>query len=130
MLDLLWYFYFLEQEGSAARKLAIAVVEKCADKLEPYVRSFLASVMVEGKSLDSGLHKDHHEIIYELYGCAPQLLSGVIPCINDELVVQSTSRRALFDDTRCQVFTSFAFRALSRFSCDCSRLMDTCNANN
>jgi len=99
----LLYLYFLEQEGSAARKLAIAVVEKCADKLEPYVRSFLTSVMVEGKSLDSGLHKDHHEIIYELYDCAPQLLSGVIPYINDELVVQSTSRQVLSDDS-CRQF--------------------------
>ncbi|XP_024357694.1 sister chromatid cohesion protein PDS5 homolog A isoform X2 [Physcomitrium patens] len=82
-----------KKEGSAARKLAIAVVEKCADKLEPYVRSFLTSVMVEGKSLDSGLHKDHHEIIYELYGCAPQLLAGVIPLINDQLVKDKVNVR-------------------------------------
>ncbi|XP_024361717.1 sister chromatid cohesion protein PDS5 homolog A isoform X2 [Physcomitrium patens] len=74
------------KEGSAARKLAIAVVERSADKLEPYVRSFLTSVMVEGKSFKSGLHKDHHQVISELYGCAPQLLSGVTPNINDELV--------------------------------------------
>lgn len=106
---LLSCFCFLEQEGSAARKLAIAVVEKCADKLEPYVRSFLTSVMVEGKSLDSGLHKDHHEIIYELYGCAPQLLAGVIPLINDQLVVQSLSYSVLlntcFVDFALQIFS-------------------------
>lgn len=90
--DVIVFFgLFCEQEGSAARKLAIAVVERSADKLEPYVRSFLTSVMVEGKSFKSGLHKDHHQVISELYGCAPQLLSGVTPNINDELVVQSIS---------------------------------------
>ena len=72
------------------------MVEKCADKLEPYVRSFLTSVMVEGKSLDSGLLKDHHEVIFELYSCTPQLLSGVIPHINDELVVRSMSVGVVF----------------------------------
>lgn len=112
-LGFLWFFYLLEQEGSAARKLAIAVVGKCADKLEPYVRSFLTSVMVEGKSSDSGLHKDHHEIICELYGCAPQLLSGVIPYINDELVVLPTSVCVLFDVT---LFFSL-FGLFSTFDC-------------
>lgn len=47
----------------------IVVVEKCVDKLEFYVWSFLVFVMVEGKSLDSGFYKDYYEIIYEFYGC-------------------------------------------------------------
>jgi hypothetical protein len=117
VVDALWCFRGVEQEGSGARKLAIAVVEKCADKLEPYVRSFLTSVMVEGKSLDSGLHKDHHEVIFELYCCAPQLLSGVIPHINDELVVPSMSPGAVFTAraVKCGVFF---FGIVAGLSCE------------
>lgn len=88
VFDFIGSLCWLEQEVSAAaHKLAVAVVEKCADKLEPYVQRFLTSVMLEGKVLDSGLHEDYHEVIYEIYCCAPQMLLAVIPNLTQELVV-------------------------------------------
>lgn len=77
----------LQEVSTAAHKLAVSVVEKCVDKLEPYVQRFLTSVMLEGKSLKSGLHCDCHEIIYEIYCCAPQMLLAVIPNLTQELLV-------------------------------------------
>ncbi|CAN5952052.1 unnamed protein product [Sphagnum jensenii] len=58
-----------QKEGvsEAGHKLAVAVVENSADNLEPYVRTFLTLVILEGRGLQTGLKKDYHEIIYEIY---------------------------------------------------------------
>ncbi|KAL3693850.1 hypothetical protein R1sor_007501 [Riccia sorocarpa] len=77
----------------AAHKLAIAVVERCAEKLEPYVQKFLTSVMLEGKGLESELRDDYHNIIYEIYRCAPQMLLAVIPNLTRELVTDQIDVR-------------------------------------
>lgn len=69
----------------AARKLAMSVIEHCAVKLEPGIKEFLISSMAgDGKSLDNRI--DHHEVIYDIYCCAPQILSGVIPYLTGELL--------------------------------------------
>jgi sister-chromatid-cohesion protein PDS5 len=83
----------LQEVSTAAHKLAVSVVEKCVDKLEPYVQRFLTSVMLEGKSLKSGLHCDCHEIIYEIYCCAPQMLLAVIPNLTQELLTDQVDVR-------------------------------------
>ncbi|KAL2634564.1 hypothetical protein R1flu_006043 [Riccia fluitans] len=77
----------------AAHKLAVAVVERCAEKLEPYVQKFLTSVMLEGKGLESELREDYHNIIYEIYRCAPQMLLAVIPNLTRELVTDQIDVR-------------------------------------
>ncbi|CAM6002851.1 unnamed protein product, partial [Sphagnum balticum] len=82
-----------KEVSTAAHKLAVSVVEKCVDKLEPYVQRFLTSVMLEGKSLKSGLHCDCHEIIYEIYCCAPQMLLAVIPNLTQELLTDQVDVR-------------------------------------
>lgn len=70
----------------AARRLAMNVIEQCAGKLEPGIKQFLiSSLSGDGGSLDSQM--DYHEIIYDIYRCAPQILSGVIPYLTGELLV-------------------------------------------
>lgn len=72
--------------SSAAHKLAVGVVQQCAGKLEPYVQRLLTSVMLEGRAAEINLHADYHDIIHEIYQCAPQMLLAVIPNLTQELV--------------------------------------------
>lgn len=73
--------------SSAAHKLAVGVVRHCAEKLEPYIQRLLTSIMLEGRAAEIGLHADYHDIIHELYQCAPEMLLAVIPNLTQELVV-------------------------------------------
>ncbi|MQM03151.1 hypothetical protein Taro_035925 [Colocasia esculenta] len=76
----------------AARKLAMNIVERCALKLEPYVKQFLVSSMSgDNSSLDTSI--DYHEVIYDLYRCAPHMLYGVIPYITGELLTDELDVR-------------------------------------
>lgn len=70
----------------AARKLAMNVIEHCAGKLEPAIRHFLVSSLSEDSSYSDG-SLDYHEVIYDLYQCVPQILSGIIPFMTGELLV-------------------------------------------
>ncbi|XP_028076508.1 sister chromatid cohesion protein PDS5 homolog A-A isoform X2 [Camellia sinensis] len=76
----------------AARKLAMNVIEHCSVKLEPGVRQFLISSMSgDSKSLNGQI--DYHEIIYDVYRCAPQILSGVVPFLTGELLTDQLDIR-------------------------------------
>ncbi|XP_043693210.1 sister chromatid cohesion protein PDS5 homolog B-like [Telopea speciosissima] len=76
----------------AARRLAMNVIEHCAGKLEPGIKQFLISSMSGDKSsLSSQL--DYHEVIYDLYRCAPQILSGIIPYLTGELLTDQADIR-------------------------------------
>ncbi|KAI8001212.1 hypothetical protein LOK49_LG09G01369 [Camellia lanceoleosa] len=76
----------------AARKLAMNVVEHCSVKLEPGIRQFLISSMSgDSKSLNGQI--DYHEIIYDIYRCAPQILSGVVPFLTGELLTDQLDIR-------------------------------------
>lgn len=76
----------------AARRLAMNVIEQCAGKLEPGIKQFLiSSLSGDGGSLDSQM--DYHEIIYDIYRCAPQILSGVIPYLTGELLTDQLDIR-------------------------------------
>ncbi len=70
--------------------LAVAVVEESAEILEPYVRNFLIFAMSDGIGLPTALKNDYHELIYELYCCAPQMVQGVLPYLKEQLVVCTT----------------------------------------
>ena len=70
----------------AARRLSINVIEQCAGKLEPGIKQFLISSM-SGDSRSLNGQMDYHEIIYDIYRCAPQILSGVVPYLTGELLV-------------------------------------------
>ena len=74
----------------AARKLAMNVIEQCAGKLEADIKQFLISSM-SGDSKTAKYPLDYHEVIYDVYRCAPQILSGVVPYLTGELLVNSCS---------------------------------------
>jgi sister-chromatid-cohesion protein PDS5 len=73
----------------AGRKLALNVIEDCAGKLEAGIKQFLISSMSEDSRLEN-CKIDYHEVIYDIYRCAPQILSGAIPYLTGELLVNTT----------------------------------------
>ncbi|XP_043688840.1 sister chromatid cohesion protein PDS5 homolog A-B isoform X2 [Telopea speciosissima] len=76
----------------AARRLAMNVIEHCAGKLEPGIKQFLISSMSGDKSSMSS-QLDYHEVVYDLYHCAPQILSGIIPYLTGELLTDQADTR-------------------------------------
>ncbi|XP_010530075.1 PREDICTED: sister chromatid cohesion protein PDS5 homolog A-like [Tarenaya hassleriana] len=77
---------------AAARKLAIKVIEQCAPKLESDIKQFLITSM-SGESRLSNSQIDYHEVIYDLYRCAPQTLAGVAPYLMGELLADQLETR-------------------------------------
>ncbi|XP_042462438.1 sister chromatid cohesion protein PDS5 homolog A-like [Zingiber officinale] len=76
----------------AARRLAMNVIECCAGKLEPFIKQFLVSSLSgDGSYLNYSI--DHHEVIYDLYQCAPQILARIIPYITGELLTDKLDIR-------------------------------------
>ena len=79
----------------AARRLAMNVVEHCAGKLEAGIKQFLvSSISGDNRSLNSQI--DHHEVIFDIYRCAPQILLGVAPYLTGELLVITVSATSFF----------------------------------
>ncbi|KAG7536034.1 Armadillo-type fold [Arabidopsis suecica] len=76
----------------AARRLAMKVIEQCAPKVESEIKQFLISSM-SGDSRFSSSQIDYHEVIYDLYRCAPQALSGVAPYLTGELLADKLETR-------------------------------------
>ena len=62
------------------------VVLQYAGKLEPSIKQFLLSLM-SGESTPVNSQVQYHRGIYDLYCCAPQILSGVFPYVTGELLV-------------------------------------------
>ncbi|XP_077217250.1 sister chromatid cohesion protein PDS5 homolog A-like isoform X2 [Tasmannia lanceolata] len=76
----------------AARRLAMNVIEHCAGKLEPCIKQFLiSSISGDNSSLNTQL--DYHDVIYDLYQCAPQILCGITPYITGELLTDQLDVR-------------------------------------
>ncbi|XP_075505571.1 sister chromatid cohesion protein PDS5 homolog A-like isoform X1 [Primulina tabacum] len=74
-----------ENISSAARRLAMNVIEHCAGKLEHGIKQFLISSMSgDKKFLNSEIN--YHGVLYDVYRCAPQILSGVVPYLTGELL--------------------------------------------
>ncbi|XP_041989798.1 sister chromatid cohesion protein PDS5 homolog A-like [Salvia splendens] len=69
----------------AARRLAMNVVERCAEKLEPGVKQFLVSSM-SGDSRSLKPEMNYHAVLYNIYQSAPQILTGVVPYLTGELL--------------------------------------------
>lgn len=64
------------------------VIRECAEKLEPSIKQHLLSLM-SGESKPVNDEVQYHEVIYDLYCCAPQVLLGVLPYVTGELLVIS-----------------------------------------
>lgn len=92
MLSLIFYKkpdlleLLLQDVTAAARKLSVNVIQQCMEKLEPSIKQLLLSLM-SGDSKPMDCQVQYHEVIYDLYCCAPQILSGVLPYVTGELLV-------------------------------------------
>ncbi|CAN1177240.1 Sister chromatid cohesion protein PDS5 homolog A [Linum perenne] len=78
--------------SKAARKLAMNIIEQCAVKLEAGIKQILVSLM-SGDNRLSDFQIDYHEVIYDIYCCAPQILSGVVPYLTGELLTDQLDTR-------------------------------------
>lgn len=76
----------------AARRLAMNVIEQCAGKLEAGIKQFLISSM-SGDSKSVKYQIDFHEVIYDVYRCAPQIIAGVAPYLTGELLSDQLDTR-------------------------------------
>lgn len=70
----------------SARKLAMNVIRQCSGKLEPGIKHFIVKSM-SGEATPSMSQIDYHEVIYDVYRCAPQALIGIVPYLSGELLV-------------------------------------------
>ncbi|XP_076934449.1 sister chromatid cohesion protein PDS5 homolog A-like, partial [Bidens hawaiensis] len=75
--------------SATARKLGMSVIRKCTGKLEPGIKQFILSSM----SGDSNHDIDYHEVIYDIYECAPQILKKVVPTLTKELLADKVDLR-------------------------------------
>nr|GEU32782.1 sister chromatid cohesion protein PDS5 homolog B-like isoform X1 [Tanacetum cinerariifolium] len=69
----------------SARKLAMNVIGQCSGKLEPGIKQFIVKSM-SGEASSSSSQIDYHEVIYDVYRCAPQALTGIVPYLSGELL--------------------------------------------
>ncbi|XWS18109.1 hypothetical protein CRYUN_Cryun32bG0013400 [Craigia yunnanensis] len=110
----------------AARRLSMNVIEQCSGKLEAGIKQFLISMMSRDNQLVNN-EIDYHEVIYDIYHCAPQILSGVIPYLTGELLTDQLDTRLravklvgdLFDlpgSTICEAFQPIFSEFLKRLT--------------
>ncbi|KAJ8760192.1 hypothetical protein K2173_011048 [Erythroxylum novogranatense] len=78
--------------SNAARKLVMNVIKQCVGKLEAGIKQFLISSM-SGDNRSTSNQIDYHEVIYDVYCCAPQILSGVVPYLTGELLTDQLDTR-------------------------------------
>ncbi|CAH1416312.1 unnamed protein product [Lactuca virosa] len=70
---------------SAARTHSMNVIKQSAGILEPGIKKFILSSM-SGDNSSSNPQIDYHEVIYDIYRCAPQTLSKIVPNLKRELL--------------------------------------------
>ncbi|XP_022142523.1 sister chromatid cohesion protein PDS5 homolog A isoform X2 [Momordica charantia] len=78
--------------SSAARRLAMNVIQNSAGQLEAAVKQFLVTSMSGDNKPPYNLI-DYHEVIYDIYRCAPQILSGIAPYLIGELLTDELDTR-------------------------------------
>nr|XP_043610025.1 sister chromatid cohesion protein PDS5 homolog A isoform X2 [Erigeron canadensis] len=77
----------------SARRLAMSVIGHCAVKLEPGIKQFIVKSMSGEESSPSISQIDYHEVIYDIYRCAPQALAGIVPYLTGELLTDKIDVR-------------------------------------
>lgn len=85
LLDVIFRNLVKEDKGGA-HKLAVDIIQNCAEKLEHIVRIFLSSCIFNKDAPVNEHRKLHHKIIVEIFQCAPQMLFAVIPSLTHELL--------------------------------------------
>ncbi|KAF0902491.1 hypothetical protein E2562_017891, partial [Oryza meyeriana var. granulata] len=76
----------VKEDKGASHKLAVDIIQNCAEKLEPILRTSLSSCIFNKDVPVNETRKPHHKIILEIFQCAPQMLFAVIPHLTHELL--------------------------------------------
>ncbi|KAM0947386.1 putative sister chromatid cohesion protein Pds5 [Dioscorea sansibarensis] len=92
LLDVILRNLLKDSKGAPSR-LAISVIQNCAGKLEPLIRTFLTSCILKSNAPRSELKQFYHDIILEIYRYAPQTLFLVIPNLTQELITDQVDVR-------------------------------------
>ncbi|XP_058724136.1 sister chromatid cohesion protein PDS5 homolog B isoform X3 [Vicia villosa] len=113
----------------ASYQLAASVIRNCAqeDELNLIICSFLSSCIYDRDAVGSGLKEFYHEIIFQVFQCAPQILLAVIPSLIEELSADQVDVRlkavnlvgklfALPEHRVAQKFHDLFLEFLKRFS--------------
>uniref|UniRef100_A0A1S4BUR3 Sister chromatid cohesion protein PDS5 homolog A n=1 Tax=Nicotiana tabacum TaxID=4097 RepID=A0A1S4BUR3_TOBAC len=86
-------FLSLMGASRASHQLAVSVIEKCSEKIEDIVSGFLRSCILNRDAVQSEIKEYYHDIIYEIFQCAPQMLLSVIPSLMNELLTDQVDVR-------------------------------------
>ncbi|XP_008785877.2 sister chromatid cohesion protein PDS5 homolog A [Phoenix dactylifera] len=92
LLDVILQNLLKEEKGMSFR-LAVSIIQNCAGKLEPLIRCFLTSSILNRDASTYELNKYYHKIILEIFQCAPQILIAVIPNLTQELITDQVDVR-------------------------------------
>nr|XP_009764555.1 PREDICTED: sister chromatid cohesion protein PDS5 homolog A isoform X6 [Nicotiana sylvestris] len=95
LLDVVLQNLLKEAKGAsrASHQLAVSVIEKCSEKIEDIVSGFLRSCILNRDAVQSEIKEYYHDIIYEIFQCAPQMLLSVIPSLMNELLTDQVDVR-------------------------------------
>ncbi|XP_042494416.1 sister chromatid cohesion protein PDS5 homolog A isoform X2 [Macadamia integrifolia] len=77
----------------ASFRLAVSVIQHCSEKLGPLIQQFLTSCILDRDTMGSELKEFYHEIIFEIFQCAPQMVLPVIPTLTQELLTDQVDVR-------------------------------------
>ncbi|PWA56289.1 ARM repeat superfamily protein [Artemisia annua] len=77
----------------ASFQLAVSVIDHCSQTLQPLVCRFLNRCILDRDSVNSELKESYHDIIYEIFQCAPQMLIAVVPNLTQELLTDQVDVR-------------------------------------
>ncbi|CAL5333273.1 unnamed protein product [Camellia sinensis] len=95
LIDVILRNILKEGKGAslAASRLAVSVIQNCEEELETRVSEFLTSCIVNRDAVGSELKEFYHEIIFEVFQCAPRMLLVVIPTLTQELLADQVDVR-------------------------------------
>ncbi|XP_033513632.1 sister chromatid cohesion protein PDS5 homolog B isoform X8 [Nicotiana tomentosiformis] len=95
LLDVVLQNLLKEAKGAsrASHQLAVSVIEKCSEKIEDIISRFLRSCILNSDAVQSEIKEYYHDIIYEIFQCAPQMLLSVIPSLMHELLTDQVDVR-------------------------------------
>ncbi|XP_077248838.1 ARM repeat superfamily protein isoform X2 [Tasmannia lanceolata] len=95
LLDVILRNLLKEEKGvpPASYRLAVSVIQNCTEKLQPFVRGFLTSSILDQDVTGSELKESYHEIIFEIFQYAPKMLADVLPNLTHELLTDQVDVR-------------------------------------
>ncbi|XP_027091600.1 sister chromatid cohesion protein PDS5 homolog B isoform X1 [Coffea arabica] len=95
LLDVIIQNLLKESKGGSGgfARLAVSVIQNCNEKLERCICTFLRSCILNRESIGSELKEWYHDILYEIFRSAPQMLVSVIPSLSHELLTDQVDVR-------------------------------------